>query len=253
MTLCMRVPAAAEFSMSEPPPCFPRKGGMVWLEYAFQDQNINWSGSSRAPAVDNNDKEIRTSFVTAGLQYMFSRQWGVQVEVPTPIAISRRRAAQPAAILSPTPGGAGDVRVEAFTPAFSPTVGGHRFRIQAAHRRLHPQRRLRRYRSRQRNRNRKPGCAAGGILPAHLTADNRWTAFTQALLDIHSWGETNTSPARSLDARSGVYYPACTWQRRDRSNRTIAVQLPPGRFPATRHPARWRPAIRACSAVRVWS
>jgi hypothetical protein len=58
-------------------------GGMVWLEYAFGDQNINWSGSSRAPAANNPDKEIRTSFITAGVQYMVSREWGFQVEVPT--------------------------------------------------------------------------------------------------------------------------------------------------------------------------
>ncbi len=57
-------------------------GGTVYLEYDYQDQTINWSGDSRAPAANNGDKDIRTNFFTAGLQYMFNRSWGIQVEVP---------------------------------------------------------------------------------------------------------------------------------------------------------------------------
>ena len=62
---------------------FPEgEGGMAYLEYDFQDQTQNWSGNSHAPAADNSDKEIRTSFVTVGLQYMFNRSWGAQIDVP---------------------------------------------------------------------------------------------------------------------------------------------------------------------------
>ncbi len=57
-------------------------GGTFFLEYDFQNQRRNWSGSSSAPAADNDDKNITTSFLTAGLQYMFNRSWGVQLEVP---------------------------------------------------------------------------------------------------------------------------------------------------------------------------
>jgi len=55
---------------------------MFSLEYDFQDQNRNWSGSSKAPAANNPDKEIRTNFLTAGLLYMFNQSWGVSVELP---------------------------------------------------------------------------------------------------------------------------------------------------------------------------
>jgi len=58
------------------------QGAMPFLSYAYQDQNQNWSGSSRAPAANNDDKEIETHFLTFGLQYMFNRSWGAQVEVP---------------------------------------------------------------------------------------------------------------------------------------------------------------------------
>lgn len=57
-------------------------GGTVWLEYDFMNQTQNWSGTSSAPAANNADKVIRTDFFTAGVQYMFNRQWGIEAEVP---------------------------------------------------------------------------------------------------------------------------------------------------------------------------
>jgi hypothetical protein len=55
---------------------------MAYIEYDYQSQNINWSGSSRAPGVGNGDKLIRTDFVTAGFQYFFNRSWGMEVQIP---------------------------------------------------------------------------------------------------------------------------------------------------------------------------
>ena len=59
-----------------------RTGLMVSLEYNYQDQDRNWSGSSRAPAANNDDKDITTHATTVGIQYLFNRSWGVQAEVP---------------------------------------------------------------------------------------------------------------------------------------------------------------------------
>jgi len=62
---------------------FPKgQGGMAYLQYAFQDQDRNWNGTSEAPSTDNDDKKIETSFLTAGMQYMFSSSWGAQIEIP---------------------------------------------------------------------------------------------------------------------------------------------------------------------------
>ena len=62
---------------------FPQgQGGIFYLKYAFQDQNRNWKSSSRAPAADNEDKQVRTHTVTAGVRYMFNQDWGLQVDVP---------------------------------------------------------------------------------------------------------------------------------------------------------------------------
>ena len=57
-------------------------GGRVWFEYDFLDQNKNWSGTSSAPAGNNEDKKITTDFFTAGVQYMFNRKWGVEATLP---------------------------------------------------------------------------------------------------------------------------------------------------------------------------
>jgi len=57
-------------------------GGMAYLQYAYQDQNRNWSGTSQAPAANNDDKEIATHFLTLGLQYLANRSWGVEAEIP---------------------------------------------------------------------------------------------------------------------------------------------------------------------------
>jgi len=57
-------------------------GGEVWLEYDYLNQFQNWSGSSETTKANNADKLIRTNFFTAGVQYMFTRQWGVEAEIP---------------------------------------------------------------------------------------------------------------------------------------------------------------------------
>ncbi|HUD45196.1 MAG TPA: hypothetical protein VMR33_00115 [Candidatus Baltobacteraceae bacterium] len=57
-------------------------GGVLFAEYDYMDQNMNWSGGKPAPASHNGDSDIRTDFTTLGMQYMFDRSWGAQVELP---------------------------------------------------------------------------------------------------------------------------------------------------------------------------
>ncbi|MGO4714834.1 hypothetical protein [Bradyrhizobium sp. 2TAF24] len=57
-------------------------GGRVFTEWWHASQNRNWIGSSRGPADANNDKRVVTDWVTAGLQYMFNREWGISIRVP---------------------------------------------------------------------------------------------------------------------------------------------------------------------------
>jgi hypothetical protein len=57
-------------------------GGYASFEYDSINQNQNWSGTSKAPAADNSDKQLKTSFYNLDFQYMFDRKWGVMVNVP---------------------------------------------------------------------------------------------------------------------------------------------------------------------------
>jgi hypothetical protein len=57
-------------------------GGFAAFEYDYMNQNQNWSGTSKAPAADNDDKQIKTNFYNVNFQYMFDQKWGLMVNVP---------------------------------------------------------------------------------------------------------------------------------------------------------------------------
>ncbi len=57
-------------------------GGAVFFEWYRANQNQNWRGLSKAPAADNEDKRVLTDWYVVGLQYMFNRDWGMQVRMP---------------------------------------------------------------------------------------------------------------------------------------------------------------------------
>src|SRR5271169_7008699 len=58
------------------------QGGMAYVTYDYMDQNINWKGTSPRDASQNPDKNLRTHFLAGGVQYMFTRAWGAEIEVP---------------------------------------------------------------------------------------------------------------------------------------------------------------------------
>ena len=64
-------------------PTDSESGLSVWFRYAYMNQNQNWEGNSKAPASDNGDKDIKTSFYTVGGEYMVDRNWTVMAELPT--------------------------------------------------------------------------------------------------------------------------------------------------------------------------
>jgi hypothetical protein len=57
-------------------------GLSVWFRLAYMDQDQNWEGSSKAPASDNDDKRLETTFLFFGGQYVINRDWTVMVELP---------------------------------------------------------------------------------------------------------------------------------------------------------------------------
>ncbi|HYA05215.1 MAG TPA: hypothetical protein VEF90_04935, partial [Xanthobacteraceae bacterium] len=59
------------------------RGGRVFFEFWDSYQYQNYVGSSRAPSALNSDKVINTQWYNVGFEYMFNRQWGVMVRLPT--------------------------------------------------------------------------------------------------------------------------------------------------------------------------
>jgi hypothetical protein len=57
-------------------------GLSVWFRLAYMDQDQNWEGDSKAPASDNKDKQLETTFYFFGGQYVINRDWSVMVELP---------------------------------------------------------------------------------------------------------------------------------------------------------------------------
>lgn len=57
-------------------------GGRVFFEYWYGNQNTNWIGNAKGPSSANNDKQVTTSWYTAGFEYMFNREWGVMAQLP---------------------------------------------------------------------------------------------------------------------------------------------------------------------------
>jgi hypothetical protein len=95
-------------------------GATIFTEYDFLNQTQNWSGSSRAPAADNTDKNIRSDFFLAGGQYMFNEDWGVMAEVPYTDRFFRTTDPNDSGIFDH--GSLGDVRLMGVYSGFSPEM-----------------------------------------------------------------------------------------------------------------------------------
>lgn len=57
-------------------------GFSAWFRVAYMDQNQNWRGSHKAPAADNQDKQLKTTFYFFGGQYVLSPKWTIMAELP---------------------------------------------------------------------------------------------------------------------------------------------------------------------------
>jgi hypothetical protein len=58
-------------------------GGRVFFEFWSGDQYENYVGDARTSSALNTDKEINSQWFNVGFEYMFNRQWGIFVRVPT--------------------------------------------------------------------------------------------------------------------------------------------------------------------------
>ena len=182
-------------------------GGMAFLEYDYQDQNQNWSGTSSAPAANNGDKEIETHFVTLGLQYMFNRSWGAQLEVPywtRTFSTDVNFGAPPANVVSRNWNGLGDLRLKAVYTGFSEDLSsGLTFGLKLPTGSVNRD-------SDVVDRDTQISSGStdillGGFHRARFGASH-WNWFAQAELDLPTLKQGNYRPGLEADAAAGIYH-----------------------------------------------
>lgn len=177
---------------------------MAYLQYAYQDQNHNWSGTSQAPAADNDDKEIRTDFVTLGFQYMFNRSWGVQAEIPYDFRYFKTKD-DSGDIVSRNWSQLGDMRIEGIYTGFFPDLsagvtlgvklptGSFTFDPSVV------------------DRDTQIGTGStdlllGGFYRDSLTRNHQWDWFAQLHLDVPALIQDQYRPGVELDVAAGIDY-----------------------------------------------
>ena len=182
------------------------EGGTAYLEYDFMNQNRNWSGGSAAPAANNDDKQIRTSFWTAGAQYMLNRNWGVMGEVPY-WGRFFKTTDDSGNIVGFDHSNFGDVRLRGIYSGFSPDMStGITFGVKLP---------TGDYAYPNFDRDTAIGTGSTDILlgvfhTGRLSANNTWSWFSSAQLDAPVLITGDYRPGGEIDAIAGVYYEGWT-------------------------------------------
>ena len=187
---------------------FPtQQGGMVWAEYDFMDQNKNWSGTASAPADNNGDKRIRTSFLNIGAQYQFNESWGVTVEIPYWERKFDTLNDDGVTVDSFTHGALGDIRIKGIYNGFSQDLStGITFGLKlptgdSSYANFDPDTRI---------GSGSTDTLIGAYHLGNITADNQWRYFTQVQWDQPVQHKSNYRPGNEIVAVAGAYYEG--WQ-----------------------------------------
>jgi hypothetical protein len=185
---------------------FPTLGdnGMAFLQYDYQDQNRNWSGTSTAPAANNSDKELTTDFTTLGLQYMFNPSWGAQIEVPYDYRTFKTDIGG-GDIVTRNWSQLGDIRLEGiYTGFFADQSAGVTFgvKLPTGDFNFDPD---------VVDRDSQLGTGStdillGGYYRGNITKDEKWDWFAQGLLDVPVLIQDQYRPGVELDTAAGIDY-----------------------------------------------
>jgi hypothetical protein len=178
-------------------------GGTAFLNFDYQDQNQNWSGTSSAPGANNADKKLATYTVTPGLQYLFNRSWGAQIELP--IVNRTFDSADNAGAVNWT--GLGDIRLRGiYTGCSEDLSSGLTFGVKlptGSHHHTDPAGDI--------DRDSQIGSGStdlllGGFHRGDLAGSVNWNWFAQAQLDLPVLKQGDYRPGLETDVAAGIYY-----------------------------------------------
>ena len=177
---------------------------MAFLQYDYMNQNRNWSGSSEAPAANNDDKKLETQFVTLGLQYMFNERWGAQLEVPYDFRYFKGTD-EDGNLASHRWSQFGDVRIQGIYTGFFPDLSaGVTFGLKLPTGSYTEDPDLV-------DRDTQIGTGStdvllGGFYRGNLTKDQWWDWFAQVQLDVPVLIQAQYRPGVELDTAAGIDY-----------------------------------------------
>ena len=179
-------------------------GGMAFVQYAYQDQNRNWNGTSEAAAANNDDKEIETDFVTFGLQYLFNQKWGAQLELPYAYRHFKTDVGG-GNIVSRYWSQFGDLRLEGiYTGFFADLSAGVTFGLKLPTGSFNRDADVV-------DRDTQIGTGStdfllGGFYRGNLSKDEKWDWFAQLQLDLPMLIQDQYRPGIELDTAAGIDY-----------------------------------------------
>lgn len=177
---------------------------MAYLQYDYQDQNRNWSGTSTAPAANNGDKEIETHFATLGLQYMFNSSWGAQIELPYDFRYFKGTDSS-SVVTSRNWNQLGDIRVEGiYSGFFADLSAGVTFGLKLPTGNFNFDPSLV-------DRDTQIGTGStdillGGFFRHNMTKDQNWDWFAQLQTDLPALAQGGYRPGFEADAAAGIDY-----------------------------------------------
>jgi hypothetical protein len=178
-------------------------GAMAFVEYDFMNQNKNWHGNSSAPADDNDDKRIRTSFYTAGFQYVLADGWGFTAELPYWNRFFKTTDDDTGDIVGFKHTAIGDVRIQASYSGFSDDrTTGITFGVKLPTGDFT-------YPNFDRDTSIGTGSTdllLGAYHVGNLTPDYSWNWFANAQIDQPIASQDGYRPGGELDAVVGVSY-----------------------------------------------
>ena len=183
-----------------------KPGGMLTLEYDFQNQYHNWSGGSSAPSANNDDKVIRTSFVTVGLLYMFNQSWGMSLDVPFANRYFQT-AGDSGGLVSTSWNALGDIRIKGIYTGFSPDLStGLEFGVRLPTGNWG-------YSAPNISVDRDSQIGTGSVdflvgafHRQKLTSDNQWSWFAQIESDLPAFTQGGYRPGFEIDGAAGIQF-----------------------------------------------